>query len=144
MCGLNRCPVFERINTKETISEKLKKDFRSITPEVLIGWHNYPEVNAGIIAPYEIIKTQNVKNYNIVNHIYDNLSVVIKFHLRKDEVKINYDDYYHNDHLYVISKSEYVFEDPAYELNTFIPNKLVGRWKLNETYNLYLFKRIKN
>ena len=32
---------------------------------------------------YEVIKKQDVKNYNIVNHIYDNLSVVIKFHLRK-------------------------------------------------------------
>ena len=91
---------------------------------------------------YEIIKTQNVKNYNIVNHIYDNLSVVIKFHLKKDGVKINYDDYYHNDYLYVISKIEDVFNDPAYELNTFVPNELINSWKLNDTYNLYLFKRI--
>ena len=53
---------------------------------------------------YEIIKTQNVKNFNIVNHIYDNLSMVIKFHLKKDGVKMNYEDYYHNDYLYVISK----------------------------------------
>lgn len=91
---------------------------------------------------YEIIKTQNVKNFNIVNHIYDNLSVVIKFHLRKDGVKMNYDDYYHNDYLYVISKNEDVFKDPAYELNTFVPNKLIKSWKLNDIYNLYLFKRI--
>lgn len=91
---------------------------------------------------YEIIKTQNVKNYNIVNHIYDNLSMVIKFHLKKDGVKMNYDDYYHNDYLYVISKNEDVFKDPAYELNTFVPNKLIKSWKLNDIYNLYLFKRI--
>ena len=91
---------------------------------------------------YEIIKTQNVKNYNIVNHIYDNLSVVIKFHLKKDGVKINYDDYYHNDYLYVISKTENVFKDPAYELNTFVPNELINSWKLNDIYNLFLFKRI--
>jgi len=91
---------------------------------------------------YEIIKTQNIKNYNIVNHIYDNLSMVIKFHFKKDGVKINYDDYYHNEYLYVISKNEDVFKDPAYELNTFVPNKLIKNWKLNDTYNLYLFKRI--
>jgi len=91
---------------------------------------------------YEIIKTQNVKNYNIVNHIYDNLSMVIKFHLKKDGVKMNYEDYYHNDYLYVISKNADVFKDPAYELNTFVPNKLVKSWKLNEIYNLYLFKRV--
>jgi len=92
---------------------------------------------------YEIIKTQNVKNYNIVNHIYDNLSVVIKFHLRKDGVKMNYDDYYHNEYLYVISKNKNVFEDPAYELNSFKPNRLVKNWRLNDIYDLYLFKRIK-
>ncbi|PJA55421.1 hypothetical protein CO165_03635 [Candidatus Roizmanbacteria bacterium CG_4_9_14_3_um_filter_33_18] len=91
---------------------------------------------------YEIIKTQNVKNYNIVNHIYDNLSMVIKFHLKKDGVKMSYEDYYHNDYLYVISKNADVFKDPAYELNTFVPNKLVKSWKLNEIYNLYLFKRV--
>jgi len=91
---------------------------------------------------YEIIKRENLKNYNIVNHIYDNLSVVIKFHLKKDGVKINYDDYYHNDYLYVISKTEDIFKDPAYEINTFVPNKLVKSWKLNEIYNLYLFKRV--
>ena len=91
---------------------------------------------------YEIIKKQNVKNFNIVNHIYDNLSIVIKFHLKKDGVKMNYDDYYHNEYLYVISKNEDIFKDPAYELNTFVPNKLIKNWKLNDTYNLYLFKRI--
>ena len=92
---------------------------------------------------YEIIKKENLKNYNIVNHIYDNLSIVIKFHLKKDGVQMNYDDYYHNDYLYVISKTEDVFKDPAYELNTFVPNKLVKSWKLNDVYNLYLFKRVK-
>ena len=93
---------------------------------------------------YEIIKSQNLKNYNIVNPIYDNLSMVIKFHLKKDGVKINYDDYYHNDYLYVISKTPNVFNNSAYELNTFVPNKLIKSWKLNEVYNLYLFKRIKS
>ena len=92
---------------------------------------------------YEIIKSQNIKNYNIVNHIYDNLSVVIKFHLKKDGVEMNYDDYYHNNYLYVISKTKDVFNDPAYELNTFVPNQLIKNWRLNDVYNLYLFKRIK-
>ena len=91
---------------------------------------------------YQIIKSQNVKNFNIVNHVYDNLSMVIKFHLKKDGIKLNYDDYYHNDYLYVISIKEDVFNDPAYELNTFVPNQLIKSWKLNDIYNLYLFKRI--
>ncbi len=93
---------------------------------------------------YEIIKNQkNIKNYNIVNHIYDNKAVVVKFQMKRDGIKINYDDYYHEDYLYVISKTPDVFNDPAYELNTFKPNKKVGEWKLNDWYNLYLFQRLK-
>ena len=112
-------------------------------PKPLHGFGMSPNWNYLIEKKtYEIIKTQNVKNYNIVNHIYDNLSMVIKFHLKKDGVKMNYEDYYHNDYLYVISKNTDVFKDPAYELNTFVPNKLIKSWELNEVYNLYLFKRI--
>lgn len=92
---------------------------------------------------YEIIKKQNLNDFNVVNHIYDNLSVVIKYQMKKDGYVINYDDYYHNKYLYVISSTPNVFNDPAYELNTFKPNKLVEKWKLNDYYNLYLFKRLK-
>ena len=92
---------------------------------------------------YEIIKSQPYQNFNIVNHVYDNLSMVVKYHLKKDGYKMNYDDYYHNDYLYVVSPDPDVFKDPAYELYTFKPNKLLKTWKLNDTYNLYLFERIK-
>lgn len=92
---------------------------------------------------YEIIKKQNLKDFNVVNHIYDNLSVVIKYQMKKDGYVINFDDYYHNKYLYVISSTPDVFKDPAYELNTFKPNKLVKVWKLNNYYNLYLFERLK-
>ena len=69
--------------------------------------------------------------------------MVVKYHLKKDGYKMNYDDYYHNDYLYVVSPDPDVFKDPAYELYTFKPNKLLKTWKLNDTYNLYLFERIK-
>lgn len=92
---------------------------------------------------YEIIRGQNLKNYNIVNHIYDNLSIVIKYQMKKDNVSINFDDYYHNDFLYVISNNEKIFNDPAYEIKTFQPNKKIEEWKLNDIYNLYLFERLK-
>lgn len=100
---------------------------------------------------YQIIKKQGTANFNIVNRAYDNLAVVIKYLIRKDnylsadkQLLISYDDYYNNDFLYVISKNPNIFNDPAYEINTFKPNKLIRKWKLNEVYNLYLFERIKN
>lgn len=92
---------------------------------------------------YQIIKKANLKNFNVVNHIYDNKAVVIKYHLRLDHYPINYDDYYHNDYLFVISRTDKIFKDPAYEINTFQPNRKLKQWQLNDFYNLYLFQRIK-
>ncbi len=92
---------------------------------------------------YQIIKKEGLKNFNVVNLIYDNLSVVIKYHLRLDNYQINYDDYYHNEYLFVINKDKNIFNNPAYEVNTFKPNKKLKKWKLNNTYNLYLFQRLK-
>ncbi len=100
---------------------------------------NYPTEKKA----YQIIKKERLKDFNIVNHIYDNKSVVIKYHLKLDKYPIDYDDYYHNKYLYVISNTDKIFKDPAYEINTFQPNKELKKWKLNNYYNLYLFQRIK-
>lgn len=91
---------------------------------------------------YEIIKKEHLKSFNIVNHIYDNKSVVIKYLLKVDAYDIDYDDYYHNRYLFVVSNSDKIFKDPAYEINTFWPNEKLKQWKLNKVYNLYLFKRL--
>src|SRR3990167_8678477 len=87
---------------------------------------------------YQIIKKEDLKNFNVVNLTYDNLSVVIKYHLKLDNYPLNYDDYYHNEYLFVINKDENIFNNPAYEVNTFKPNIKLKQWKLNDTYNLYL------
>ena len=91
---------------------------------------------------YEIIKKENLKDFNIVNLVYDNLSVVIKYQMRKDNNFINFEDYYHNKYLFVINKDENIFSNPAYEVNTFKPHKKLKQWSLNKAYYLYLFKRI--
>lgn len=92
---------------------------------------------------YEFIKKENLKDFNIVNLIYDNLSVAIKYQMKKEGTVINYDDYYHNKYLFVINNDENIFSNPAYEVNTFKPNKKLKQWKLNDYYNLYLFERLK-
>ncbi|MBI4009151.1 hypothetical protein HY357_02875 [Candidatus Roizmanbacteria bacterium] len=92
---------------------------------------------------YGIIKKEGLHDFNIVNHIYDNKSVVIKYLLKLDKYNFNYDDYYHNQYLFVISSTDKIFNDPAYEINNFQPNKKIKQWRLNNTYNLYLFERIR-
>ena len=92
---------------------------------------------------YEIIKKENLKDFNIANLIYDNLSVVIKYQMKKDNYLINFDDYYHNKYLFVIDKSKSnISKNPAYEIQTFSPRRKLKQWKINNFYNLYLFERI--
>lgn len=91
---------------------------------------------------YSIIRNENINNINIVNLAYDNLSVVIKYLLKKDGYKTDYDDYYHNDYLFIISHDNNIFNNLAYEVNTFRPNEKIKKWKLNDYYSLYLFKRV--
>jgi len=93
---------------------------------------------------YGIIKKLGLKDYNVANLIYDNLAVVIKYQLKKDGIKINFDDYYNNKYLFVIDESEkHLAENPAYEIAAFRPRKKIRQWNLNDTYNLYLFERLK-
>ena len=93
---------------------------------------------------YQIIKSQNVKNYNVANLAYYNTeSFVIKYLLKRDNVSINYDDYYHNKYLFVIKENnKNVFDTLSYEVATFKPSKVLKTWRLTDHYNLYLLERI--
>jgi len=101
---------------------------------------NYPDE----YKVYTIIKSQHLKNYNVANMTYyDVTSDVIKFLLKRDGVNINYTDYYHNKYLFIIAAHYYNYmSDPAYEVNTFKPSKVLKVWKINSTYNLYLRERL--
>lgn len=50
-CGLPRCPVLARLNIKKSF--KPKKEFKSKTTGVFIGWHGYPKVYAGLLSPHK-------------------------------------------------------------------------------------------
>lgn len=90
----------------------------------------------------DIIRQENRINYNIANLAYNAVSAVQKYLLKKDGVVIDFDDYYHNKYLFVVSREENFMTDPAYEINTFVPSKRLKKWKINETYSLYLLERL--
>lgn len=92
----------------------------------------------------QIIRGENLKNYNIVNMAYDNLSEVQKYLLRKDNININFYDYRNNRYLFIVSKTGNFMSDPAYEINTFKPSKVIRKWKINSIYDLYLLQRETN
>jgi len=91
---------------------------------------------------YKIIRNENVTNYNVVNLGYDTVAVVQKYLHRKDGIKFNYEDYYNNKYLFVVSKDNNFMRNPAYEVNTFKPSKIVKNWEINNIYKLYLLERV--
>lgn len=92
---------------------------------------------------YQIVKEANVNNFNIANLAYDTLSLAPKYLLKRDNIVFNEDDYYGNQYLFVVSRGNSYETDPAYEVATFKPRRLVKKWKLNKTYDVYLLERIK-
>lgn len=92
---------------------------------------------------YENIKNSNIKNdFNVANLTYDAKSMVVKYLLKKDKYDINYDDYYGNKYLFVVSKPLAFEKDPAYEVDFFKPRKLLQQWKINDYYEMYLLERL--
>jgi hypothetical protein len=92
---------------------------------------------------YENIKQTGIKkDFNIANLTYDAKSMVVKYLLRRDKYDINYDDYYGNKYLFVISKPNVYEKDPAYEVDLFKPRRLLRSWKINNFYEMYLLERL--
>ena len=93
---------------------------------------------------YQIIKAENLKDYNVADLTYYNTKAsTIKFLLKRDNVDINYEDYYHNKYLFVEKANNTKFNDTlSYEVAFLKPVKLLHTWKINDYYNLYLLKRL--
>ena len=103
------------------------------------GWQYSMEEKA-----YQIIKKQPIKkNFNVADLSYYNTkAAVIKYFLKRDSFSINFDDYYQNQYLYVISKNDKYQNALSYEVAFFKPRKLIKKWYLQNDFYLYLFERI--
>lgn len=93
---------------------------------------------------YSIIKGQKYQNFNVSSPTYDNVAVAQKYFLRRDNIKIDFDNYYKNKYLYIINPDENFNQYEAYEIKTFTPSKIIRKWKINNKYNLYLLERLHN
>jgi len=96
------------------------------------------------IKAYNIIKSQNLVNFNVTNQPTDSLALNQKYLLQRDNVKINYDDYWNEKYLFVIDKAgkKNFMDNPGYEVKTFRPLRLLKTWKINNYYNIYLVERL--
>ncbi len=93
---------------------------------------------------YQIIHSKNLKDYNVADLTYYNTyASTIKYLLKRDNVAINYEDYYDNKYLFVKKASNTeLYDTLSYEVATFKPAKLLQTWKINDDYNLYLLERL--
>lgn len=92
---------------------------------------------------YQIIKESKIKkDFNVADlSYYNTTATVIKYLLKRDYYQINYDDYYQNRYLFVISRNNDYEKTLSYEVAFFKPRRLIKKWSLNDYYQLYLFKR---
>lgn len=93
---------------------------------------------------YEIVKNEGLKDFNVTNQLYDALAMIQKYMMMRDNIVINYDDYWNNKYLFVVDKAgkkDYM-ENPGYEVKYFRPYKLLKTWKINDHYNMYLVERL--
>ncbi len=91
---------------------------------------------------YELIRKEGIKEFNVANLIYNAKADVIKYLLKRDDLKIDYDNYTSNKYLYVLEDKDKDYRvDPAYEVHTFTPAVQVKKWSINNNYSLYLLKR---
>lgn len=95
---------------------------------------------------YDIIQSTQLKNnFNVANlAYYDTRSIVIKYFMKRDGYEINYDDYYGNKYLFVISEGNKYISNPSYEVATFKPNKILQQWKINSRFDMVLLERLNN
>lgn len=103
------------------------------------NWNYLAEVKV-----YDIVKSQNLTDFNVTNQLYDPLAITQKYMMKRDNIKINYDEYYYNKYLFVVDKTgkEDYMENPGYEVRTFRPYKLLKTWAINDYYSMHLVERL--
>lgn len=93
---------------------------------------------------YQIIRSQNLQSYNVVNLGYETVASVQKYLHAKDNKKIDPDNYYSNRYLFIITNKENYLNDPSYEISSFQNPKIINQWQLNDYFNLILIERVDN
>jgi len=109
-----------------------------VTPKqggILKDWQYHDELRVN-----QIIKAENLANYNIAMW-YDTRSITQRYLLMRENRDFDFENYRHNQYLFVVYANDNWQSDGAYELNTFKPSKTIKQWKINDKYNLYLAER---
>jgi len=104
------------------------------------GWLYADELKAYSIIKNNYLKN-NIRDINIFE-FYDATGNAQKYYLKRDGIKINFDDYRNNRYLYVVYQNDQYIKDAAYEVNEFRPSRTIQIWAINQKYKMYLLERI--
>lgn len=88
----------------------------------------------------QIIKSEKLAAFN-VSTFYDSQAIAQKYFLKRDRVAIAYDDYRTNRYLFVVYPDMSFLKNPAYEINSFVPSKIIRVTPINDHYRLFLLER---
>ncbi len=102
-------------------------------------WNYLTEVKV-----YNLVRsTKLTKNFNVANTAsYDTKYETLKYFLYRDGYQIDYDDYYRNRYLFVVTEGNNYQDATAYEVAFFKPRKILKGWPLNEKFQLLLLERL--
>jgi hypothetical protein len=92
------------------------------------------------LRTYQIIKEQRLDNFNIAM-FYEANATPQKYFFKRDLPEIKLDDYYNNKYLFVVYEDDRWRNNMAYEMNSFGKGEVVGEWRINDSYKLFLIER---
>lgn len=90
---------------------------------------------------HRIIVSERLQNFAVAHLTYDNTSSVQKFLMLRDQTPGAVYNYRTNTYLFAVSDTDDFTQFGAYEIREFVPRKIVNKWKINDYYSLYLFKK---
>lgn len=92
---------------------------------------------------YENIKSTGIsQDFNVVNLGYDNRAMVSRYFLIKDNYDTDFEEYYKNRYLFVVTEGDYYKITPAYEMRALGSFRELKSWKINRRFNMLLLERV--
>ncbi len=88
----------------------------------------------------QVIQSENISNFNVVNLIYDTDAAVQRYLLVINNQENKLGDYQHEHFLFVVYGDDELTKTQAYEVKTFAPYTLKKKWQINSKYTLALLE----
>lgn len=91
---------------------------------------------------FEIIKSENLRDFRVTNLIYDTQAYVQRYLITKENLDVDFENFSQNKYLFVLAdKSKDLNSDPAPEITGIKPFEITKNWQIHGSNYLYLLRR---